>query len=234
MLQGPKLLAHGLQEGVALAAAIFIKRAARGCGSVRVFLGREHVWSWRLGKRRRSIEAVEEEEEFPPLGWLSGTAALGQPRARCRQRDTAGGIPASVCYSRVGECSGSEQPLPAAIRGSHRVGLAGKAAVLLSLLWAGRHCRAGSQRRKQPLNGGEKRNCPAGGLFLSGFRLVCVEGSCLSKAAQFHKAGSVSLNRELFITAEKVAQGRGESGRQRSCCRLPGYVLMCAPQVGWR
>lgn len=159
------MLARGLQEGVALAAAIFTRRAARGCGSVRVFLGREHVWAWRLGKRRRSIEAVEEEEEFPPLGWLSGTAALGRPRARCEQWDAAGGIAAGVCYSGVGECSGSEQPLPAAIGGSRRVGLAGKAAELAWLgrrqfcfLFSGQGGIAGqaASAASSPLNGGKR------------------------------------------------------------------------------
>lgn len=48
------------------------------------------------------------------------------------------------------EGSPSWQPLPAAARGSHRVGLAGREAVLVSVLWAGGRSRAGSQRREEP------------------------------------------------------------------------------------
>lgn len=125
------------------------RRAARGCSSTCLFLESERIWSWRLGKRRRSRRQQRRSSYLWP-GW-SGTAVLGRTRARCSQQDTA-----SLCYSGVGErWPEARQGLyrrlafaaalaPAAVGGRRRVGLAGRAAVLLSLLRAGRHCGAGS------------------------------------------------------------------------------------------
>ena len=112
---------------------------------------------------------------------------------------------ASAGQKQAGGCtegSLSQRSLPAAVGGSHRVGLAGRAAVLLSLFRAGRHGSADSQRCRQPgsvSNRVKKRSCAARDLFLSGFWLVWIDGSCLSKAARLRKARSVSVSSELLF-----------------------------------
>lgn len=76
LLQGSDLLAHGLQEGVALAAAIFTSRGQGGewpGGAVPCVYFWKAKWSLRLRKRRRSVEAVE--EEFPPVAQLVGNGS---------------------------------------------------------------------------------------------------------------------------------------------------------------
>lgn len=157
-----------------------------------------------LATRKTQTFKATAEEEFLSVAWLVGngctrtdpsplqSAGHSQPvllrGGRTLARSETGAVPkARFCSS----------PCPSSSWGKAQ-GWLGWESGSFAFSSPGRE----ALRCRQPcsvLDRGKKRSCTARGLFLSGFWLVCIVSSCLPKAAQFHKAGSICISSELLL-----------------------------------
>ena len=190
------MLARGLQEGLALAAAI---STSRGRAGERPGDAAPRGFCWQASASGSGDAADVQLGRWRSISHPDGP----EPTAVSRLQ------PGKSRHPRVGErWAGARQGLCRGLGfgARQRWGEAAGPAWLGERGFAfsspGREARQGRQpappaallRRGQ----GEARSWPAGEMFLSGVGLVSVGGSGWSKAAQLHEAGSISLSMKRY------------------------------------